>query len=73
MHGDIDIRSNPVVREQVMAIVRRTAAPPPVPTAVASLGPTVSQRLEQLQALHAAGAITDAEYNAKRQEILADL
>ena len=34
---------------------------------------TVSQRLEQLDTLHATGAITDAEYNAKRQEILADL
>lgn len=77
-HGAVDIRSNPVAREQVMAIVRRAAAGPPrampaPPPAVAPSGRTVSQRLEQLQTLRATGAITDAEYAAKRQEILADL
>lgn len=44
----------------------------PLPAAV--LPPlTVSQRLLQLDTLHATGAITDAEYSARRQQILADL
>ena len=43
----------------------------PIPPA--AVAPTVSQRLEQLQTLHATGAITDAEYAAKRQDILNDL
>jgi hypothetical protein len=75
LHGDVDLRAHPAVREQVMTIVRRAAAAPPaaVPTVVASVGPTVSQRLEQLETLHATGAITDAEYSAKRREILAAL
>ncbi len=78
LRGAVDIRSNPVVRAQVMAIVRRAAAPAPgtmpaPPVAVGPAGATVSQRLQQLETLHATGAITDAEYNAKRQEILADL
>ncbi|MCW1957271.1 MAG: SHOCT domain-containing protein, partial [Mycobacterium sp.] len=71
----VDIRSNPVVREQVSAIVRAAAAdagePPPVPTASAGL--TVSQRLQQLDVLRATGAVTPDEYAAKRQQILADL
>lgn len=80
LHGAIDIRSNPVVQGQVMAIVRQAAtaaAPPAIPVAPVATAPaggrTVSERLEQLDALHATGAITDAEYEAKRREILADL
>ncbi len=82
LRGAVDIRSDPVVRDQVMQIVRRTAAAAPDLTPGASpvqmvtapvVGRTVSERLEQLQTLHATGAITDAEYDAKRQEILADL
>lgn len=83
LHGEVDIRSNPGAREQVMQIVRRSAAAAPGVTPGARPAPTiasapvggrtVSERLEQLQTLHATGAITDAECNAKRQEILADL
>ena len=83
LHGTIDTRSNPVVRQQVMEIVRRAsvaapdpelipAAPPPA-AFVATPRPTVSQRLQELQTLHATGAITDEEYTAKRGQILADL
>lgn len=86
--GTIDIRSNPVVRQQVMDIVRRAgnAAPapqvvaaPPIPSAPAPVafaaapGLTVSERLQQLDTLRATGAITAAEYTAKREQILADL
>lgn len=86
--GMIDIRSNPAVRQQVIGIVRRagqaasasaaapsTTSAPTVsaPFMPAAPEPTVSQRLQELETLRATGQVTDAEYTAKRQEILADL
>lgn len=73
--GTIDIRSNPVARQQVMDIVRRAATHPvtAAPPDVAPPPMTVSQRLLQLDTLRATGAITPDEYAAKRREILADL
>jgi Short C-terminal domain len=41
------------------------AAPPPEPT--------TAQRLQELETLRATGAISDAEYNSKRQQILSEL
>jgi hypothetical protein len=87
MEGNIDIRSNPVVRQQVMNVVRRAAAqqvPPAAhmaPPAAASAAPSMpgmpsvsaAQRLQELETLRATGAITEAEYTGKRQQIIADL
>ena len=87
MDSMIDLRSNPAARQQVQAIIRRAgaqqAAPPPVPAVapsaapavapVAPAEPTTAQRLQELETLRATGSITDAEYAAKRQEIIADL
>lgn len=81
MDNMIDLRSNPAARQQVQAIVRRAAAqqapPPPAFTPVSYAAPpaeaTTAQRLQQLETLRATGTITDAEYTAKRQQILADL
>ena len=84
MGGNIDIRSNPVVRQQVTAVVRRAggaapaaaAAPqPPAPAAFMPQMPTVttSQRLQELETLRATGTISEAEYNTKRQQILSEL
>jgi hypothetical protein len=96
MNGSIDIRSNPAVRAQVMAVVRRAAgqqapaahatAPAPAPVAAAPAAaapppaafmtppePSASQRLQELETLRATGAISDAEYASKRQQIIADL
>jgi hypothetical protein len=93
MDGTIDIRSNPVVRQQVMNVVRRAAsqqgqgqgqapsAPPlsqpaaPVgyPVAAPAPAPSVSQRLQELETLRATGAVSEAEYTAKREQILAGL
>lgn len=93
MTGAIDIRSNPVVRQQVMDVVRRSAAqqpapppagypasppgyaapPPPPPSFVKAPEPSTSQRLQELETLRATGAISDDEYAAKRQQIIADL
>jgi hypothetical protein len=86
MNGTIDIRSNPAVRQQVMNVVRRAAAqqapppaymPPPTQassfTATAAPEPSTSQRLQELETLRATGAISDAEYTAKRQQIISAL
>ncbi len=74
--GNIDIRSNPVVRQQVTAVVRRAGgAAPAAPAAFMPQMPTVttSQRLQELETLRATGTISEAEYNAKRQQILSEL
>jgi len=74
MQGTVDIRSNPVVREQVSAVVRRavehsTAAVGPEPPPSRSVG----ERLQELESLRKAGAVTDEEYAQKRLQIIADL
>jgi hypothetical protein len=89
MDGTIDIRSNPVVRQQVMNVVRRAATqqpqpngqvPPPMPAQpapqYATMAPseqTTAQRLQELETLRAMGTISDAEYTAKRQQIISQL
>jgi hypothetical protein len=89
MNGTIDIRSNPALRSQVMNVVRRAAAqqappataaasptgapPPPAPSFMSAPSPSTSQRLQELETLRATGAISDAEYTAKRQQIISDL
>jgi hypothetical protein len=84
----VDLRSNPAVRQQVQAVIRRAAATqqasagpaapppsPPPPSAPVAAPPELStaQRLQQLETLRATGAISDQEYNTKRQQILSDL
>lgn len=81
MDSMIDLRANPAARQQVQAIVRHAAAqqsvPPPVPAgggyAAPPAEPTTAQRLQELETLRATGSITDDEYAAKRQQIIADL
>lgn len=89
MDGTIDIRSNPVVRQQVMDIVRHAAGPQPAaPTATPGATvpppmpapfmapqpePTTAMRLQELETLRATGTITESEYAAKRQQILSEL
>ncbi len=83
MSGTIDIRSNLAVRQQVMSVVRRAASQQDAPAPVAASftappiaqppAPSVSQRLQELETLRATGAITEAEYTAKRHQIIAEL
>jgi hypothetical protein len=77
------------VRQQVMNVVRRAAAqqpqpngqvppPPPVQAApqyatMAPSEPSTAQRLQELETLRAMGTISDAEYTAKRQQIISQL
>jgi hypothetical protein len=88
MNNMIDLRSNPAARAQVQAVVRRAAAgqqapaaapaapyvaPPAPPAPPPPPEPTTAQRLQELETLRATGAISDDEYNVKRQQILTDL
>ena len=73
MHGTIDIRSNPAVREQVMEIVRNAVRVPDAAASDHSPPLSVSQRLAALVALRTRGDITDTEYDVKRQQIIAEL
>ena len=84
LSSTIDIRSNPVVRRQVMNVVRRAAAQrdpapvqdsPPVEPAYQPrpLGPSAAARLQELETLRAMGTISETEYTAKRAQIIAEL
>ncbi|CRZ16156.1 SHOCT domain-containing protein [Mycolicibacterium neworleansense] len=83
----VDLRTNPAAREEVQAVVRRAAAQqaPPAPSVppsesgapsapfLAPPAPSTAQRLQELETLRATGAISEDEYTAKRQQIIADL
>ncbi|MFV8053789.1 SHOCT domain-containing protein [Mycobacterium sp. 48b] len=81
----VDLRANPAAREEVQAVVRRTAAqqtpaastptPATAPAApfLAPPAPSTAQRLQELETLRATGAVSEEEYAAKRQQIIADL
>ncbi|OSC42876.1 SHOCT domain-containing protein [Mycobacterium decipiens] len=72
----VDIRSNPALRQQIQAVVRRAveqqtpaAARPAADAAQASIG----ERLAELESLRASGAVTDQEYNSRRAQIIAEI
>ncbi|CDP85107.1 MULTISPECIES: SHOCT domain-containing protein [Mycolicibacterium] len=83
----VDLQANPVAREEVQAVVRRAAvqqaAPsspvagtePAAPSApfLAPPAPSTAQRLQELETLRATGAVSEDEYAAKRQQIIAEL
>lgn len=74
VHGTIDIRSNPVVRHQVAAVVRRAVEQSArVADHEAPELRSAGERLQELGALRKAGVVTDEEYAEKRQQIIADL
>ena len=79
--GQVDLRSYPAVRQQIMAVVRRAAeqqAPAAAPAAAAAPvvtppQPPIAQRLQELETLRATGALTDQEYNARRAQIISEI
>ena len=78
----VDMRSNPALREQVQAVVRRAAVqqapaqatpaaqPPPAATPPQH---SIAQRLQELENLRASGALTDEEYNSRRTQIISEI
>lgn len=82
LKGMADLRSNPAVRQQVMDVVRRATAaerePAAAPAAAAPVvppapAPSTAQRLQEIETLRAMGTISEAEYTAKRAQIIAEL
>jgi hypothetical protein len=81
--GTVDIRSYPAVRQQVLAVVRRAAAQQQPAAAAAGVRaaapafaapqPSVAQRLQDGEALHKSGALSDEEYASKRAQIISDI
>ncbi|GLE57728.1 hypothetical protein NJBCHELONAE_30370 [Mycobacteroides chelonae] len=71
--GVVDIRSNPVVRQQVDAILRKTEGAERASSADPGPVGSVSDRLAELDRLKLASLVSEAEYNTKRAEILGDL
>jgi hypothetical protein len=72
--GSVDLRSNPAVRQQVVAVVRRAAQPANGPGGVAAPPQqSVAERLEGLEKLRASGALSEPEYAAARQKVIADI
>ena len=77
----VDIRSNPGLRQQIQAVVRRAAEQAPaaqgVPAGAGPIGtppqPSIAERLQQLETLRASGALTDDEYNARRTQIISEI
>ncbi len=82
LNNMVDIRSNPALRQQVQAVVRRAAdqqAPAPQPAAggpapvAASPQQSIAQRLQERETLRTTGALTDEEYNSRRAQIIAEI
>ena len=74
--GKVDIRSLPVVRQQIMAVVRRAAAQQPAGVGAAAAAPpraSVGQRLQDLEALHKSGVVSAEEYASKRAQIISEI
>ncbi|OBG34265.1 hypothetical protein A5672_23175 [Mycobacterium alsense] len=79
----VDVRSNPALRQQIQAVVRRAAeqqAPAPQPAAaggpapvVTPPQPSIAQRLQELETLRSTGALSDQEYNSRRAQIISEI
>ncbi|MCV7192371.1 SHOCT domain-containing protein [Mycolicibacterium brumae] len=77
-NGVINVRDNPSVRQQVSDVVRaagRSRESVPTNPAPEPAEPKLpfAQRIQELEQLRANGLISEAEYVAKRQQIIADL
>lgn len=85
----VDIRSNPALRGQIQAVVRRAVeqqapAGQPAPAGPPSAGaapsavvtppePSIAARLQELNDLHASGALTEQEYHSRRAQIISEI
>ncbi|WP_046316950.1 SHOCT domain-containing protein [Mycobacterium sp. UM_Kg1] len=75
VQGQIDIRSDPAVRQQVAAVVRQAAEQATEAAAGrdAAEPRSAGERLQELEVLRQEGVVTDDEYHQKRQQIIAEL
>jgi hypothetical protein len=70
----VDVRSNPALRQQLHAVVRRAgqqqagqAAAPQAPSA------SIADRLQELESLKASGVVNDQEYASRRAQIISEI
>jgi hypothetical protein len=68
----VDLPSDPALRQRVLAVVRRAADQPEAVPARAQAPASIAERLRELETLRAGGAISNAEYTRKREQIIAD-
>jgi hypothetical protein len=73
LSGTLDVRTNPALRQQLQAVVRRAVASQPAQPAAEFTTPSAVQRLRELDTLRVMEAITEDEYTAKRQQIISDI
>lgn len=69
----VDIRSNPVLTQQINEIVRRAAQQPAGPAAQAAPQASIGDRLQELDSLRASGVLNDDEYASRRAQIIAEI
>ncbi len=73
----VDIRSNPVLRQQIRAVVRRAAENQLEQVQAARAGAAsqkpVAQRLQELETLRASGVVTEEEYASRRATIISEI
>jgi hypothetical protein len=68
-----DIRSNPGVRQQVLAVLRRAAEDQVPAAAPAASQASTAERLQKLETLRTSGALTEREYNTQRAQIISEI
>lgn len=71
----VDIRSNPALRQQIQAVVRRAAERQQAGAGAAPAAPqaSIGDRLQELESLRASGALNDQEYASRRAQIIAEI
>jgi hypothetical protein len=76
----VDIRSNPVLRQQIQAVVRRAVeqqapAAPAAHAAPVAAPPqqSIAERLQELETLRTSGAVTEQEYTSRRAQIISEI
>jgi hypothetical protein len=69
----VDIRSNPALRQQVQAVVRRAGERQAAPAGATAPQAPIAERLQELETLHASGALTEQEYASRRAQIIAEI
>jgi hypothetical protein len=72
VNGVADIRSNPALRRQIQAVVRRAVAEQS-PAAAAAPQASVAERLQELETLHSSGVLTEQEYSSRRAQIISEI
>jgi hypothetical protein len=82
LNQTVDIRSNPVVRQQIQAVVRRAAeqaqaaaggVAQPGGRVAAPPQQSIAKRLAELETLHTSGALTEQEYSSRRAQIISEI